>query len=192
MGLLLYQFLGLLHSSQRQAVKRTIELVDNTISIRNNTTYSKTLAVSTHAKKKGTPMKLPKKSKSAGFTLVELLIVIIIIGILAAIAFVAYSGSQNKAKKADAEATLSQSRSKLAEYNSDNGKYPESKATFTTWLASASGGNNDSIATKLGGSGYTYTPGPSGCDNSTGGDCTDYSLTAAGSMFSGTDITVTN
>lgn len=137
-------------------------------------------------------MKLPKKSKSSGFTLVELLIVIIIIGILAAIAFVAYSGSQNKAKKADAEASLSQSRSKLAEYNSDNGYYPASKSDFTTWLGSDAGGNNDSLASKLGASGYTYTGSPTGCDNGAGGDCSGYTMTAAGSMFSGTDITVTN
>ncbi len=132
-----------------------------------------------------------KNSKSAGFTLIELLIVIIIIGILAAIAFVAYTGSQNKAKKADAQATLSQTRSKLAEYNSDNGYYPADKSAATTWIGSDAGGNNDSLAAKLGGAGYTYTASPSGCDNSAT-PCTGYSLTAAGSLFSGTDITVTN
>jgi type IV pilus assembly protein PilE len=132
-----------------------------------------------------------KKNKSAGFTLIELLIVIIIIGILAAIAFVAYSGSQNKAKKADAQATLSQSRSKLAEYNSDQGFYPDAKGTFTTWLSSSAGGNNGSLSTKLGAGSYTYAASPSGCDN-TATQCTGYSLTAAGTLFSGTDITVSN
>lgn len=131
-----------------------------------------------------------KKNKSAGFTLIELLIVIIIIGILAAIAFVAYTGSQNKAKKADAEATLSQSRSKLAEYNSNEGRYPSDKAEFTTWLGGDEGGNNDSLATKLGTASYTYTGTPSGCDATD--NCSGYSLTASGSLFSGSDITVGN
>lgn len=135
-------------------------------------------------------IKKVKKNKSAGFTLIELLIVIIIIGILAAIAFVAYSGSQNKAKKADAEATLSQSRSKLAEYNSNEGRYPSDKGEFTTWLGGDTGGNNDALAGKLGNAGYTYTGTPAGCD--TTDTCTGYSLTAAGSLFSGTDITVGN
>jgi type IV pilus assembly protein PilE len=134
-------------------------------------------------------MQLKKtKSKSAGFTLIELLIVIIIIGILAAIAFVAYSGSQNKAKKADAQSTLSQSRSKLAEYNSDKGYYPATKGDFTTWMSSDEGGNNDSLATKLGDSAYTYTA--SGCTD--GADCTGYTLTAAGSLYSGDPISVSN
>jgi type IV pilus assembly protein PilE len=136
-----------------------------------------------------------KKSKSAGFTLIELLIVIIIIGILAAIAFVAYTGSQNKAKKAGAESTLSQVRSKLAEYNSDQGNYPVDQATFNTWLASSSGGNNTALSTKFTtGNGYTYTAndGSGGaCDNSAT-PCSGYSASAAGSIFSGTTITVTN
>lgn len=136
-----------------------------------------------------------QKNKSAGFTLVELLIVIIIIGILAAIAFVAYSGAQNKAKKSDAQATLSQARSKLAEYNSDNSKYPATKGAFTTWLNSAEGGNNKSLATKLGDAGYDYAGDPTGCD--TTDDCEGYTLTAKGTLFGGADnstdnISVTN
>ncbi len=135
-----------------------------------------------------------KQSKSAGFTLIELLIVIIIIGILAAIAFVAYTGSQNKAHKAAAQSTLSQVRSKLAEYNSDNGNYPVDQPTFITWLGSSAGGNNTSLsATFTTGNGYTYTATPSGCDNGTGGVCDGYSAVADKSIFSGSaDITVTN
>lgn len=45
------------------------------------------------------------KSKNAGFTIVELLIVIVVIGILAAITIVAFNGVQNRAKDA-AQVTL--------------------------------------------------------------------------------------
>jgi len=75
-----------------------------------------------------------KKLSSKGFTLIELLIVIIIIGILAAIAFVAYSGSQTKAHQADAQSSVEEARNKLGEYNADNGYYPDTQSTFTTWL----------------------------------------------------------
>jgi prepilin-type N-terminal cleavage/methylation domain-containing protein len=137
-------------------------------------------------------MQIRKLKSTKGFTLIELLIVIIIIGILAAIAFVAYTGSQNKAKKAGAEATLSQVRSKLAEYNSDKGNYPESQAVFNTWLGSSEGGNNTTLSGKFTtGNGYTYTPSPSGCDN-TATPCSGYSAVAAGTLFGGSNITVTN
>ena len=132
-----------------------------------------------------------KKSNSKGFTLIELLIVIIIIGILAAIAFVAYSGSQNKAKKADAQSTVAQVKTKLGEYNADNDKYPKDKATVVTWLKSAEGGNNTALGTKFEDSAYTYTPGPSGCN--TTDDCTGFTLTADESLFNGSaPISVTN
>lgn len=142
-------------------------------------------------------MRFTKMNKdSKGFTLIELLIVIIIIGILAAIAFVAYSGSQNKAHKADAQSTLSQVRTKLGEYNANNGNYPATKAAFQTWIESADGGKNQSLSDKLDDAGYTYSGTPSGCDNGSGGTCDGYTATAKGTLFGaatpGDDIEVHN
>ena len=117
-----------------------------------------------------------KIKDSKGFTLIELLIVIIIIGILAAIAFVAYSGSQNKAKQAAAQSAISEEQSKLAEYNSDNGNYPTSLAATDTWIASAAGGNNATLAALLVGPAYGYTASPTGCDD-TATACTGYTIT---------------
>ncbi len=173
------------------------ETVDNEISIRNNSAHSTSLNSvlykSTTKKGWGT---MSKKLNARGFTLIELLIVIIIIGILAAIAFVAYSGAQNKANKAAAQSTLSEVRSKLAEYNSSNGNYPVDMPTFDTWLSSSSGGNNSSLATTyVAANGYTYGATPSACDNSAT-PCTGYTATAKGTIFGGTtpanDISVTN
>lgn len=133
------------------------------------------------------------KLKQSGFTLVELLIVIVIIGILAAIAFVAYSGTQNKAHKADAESTLASVKNKLAEYNTGNSNYPANQADLNTWMASSAGGNNAAMSAKfVSGNGYSYTPSPSGCDNETT-PCSGFTITAAKSIFKGdADITVTN
>jgi len=47
------------------------------------------------------------KSKNAGFTIVELLIVIVVIGILAAIVIVAYNGAQDRAKSSAMAADFS-------------------------------------------------------------------------------------
>ena len=69
------------------------------------------------------------KQKQLGFTIVELLIVIVVIAILAAITIVAYNGIQNRAKQSAAQSRLSQANKKILAYavqNSDT--YPDSLA----------------------------------------------------------------
>src|SRR5690606_18326368 len=62
--------------------------------------------------------------KMAGFTIVELLIVIVVIGILAAITVVSYNGIQNRAYVAKA-ASVADSYIKIMEmYHLDNDSYP--------------------------------------------------------------------
>lgn len=59
-----------------------------------------------------------------GFTLVELLIVIVVIAILAAISIVAYNGIQDRARDTTAAETAAQLRTKIEAYNSVKGEYP--------------------------------------------------------------------
>jgi prepilin-type N-terminal cleavage/methylation domain-containing protein len=65
-----------------------------------------------------------------GFTIVELLIVIVVIGILAAIVIVAYNGVQNSANDASVRSDLGQFLRKYEEYklNDPAGLYPRSNA----------------------------------------------------------------
>ena len=61
---------------------------------------------------------------SRGFTLVELLIVIVVIAILAAITIVAYGGVTSRAQAATLQSDLSQAKTFLEGYLAQNGTYP--------------------------------------------------------------------
>ena len=66
------------------------------------------------------------KTKQKGFTLVELLIVIVVIAILAAISIVAYNGIQNRAYDSTVQSDLRSSYNKLINFKtlSDNNVFP--------------------------------------------------------------------
>ena len=59
-----------------------------------------------------------------GFSLVELMIVIVIIGVLAAIAVPIYSNNVQKAKRSEADAALGSIRTQLDIYIAEYGRYP--------------------------------------------------------------------
>lgn len=76
-----------------------------------------------------------------GFTIVELLIVVVVIAILAAITIVAYNGIQNRARQSSLQATISQASKQVASYAPlNNDLYPVDETTFfsTTKLADTS------------------------------------------------------
>jgi len=63
-------------------------------------------------------------AKQTGFTIVELLIVIVVIGILAVITVVAYNGVQNRGKDSQLDAAVNQLKKSLELYYVDEGVYP--------------------------------------------------------------------
>ena len=63
-------------------------------------------------------------NKQKAFTIVELLIVIVVIGILAAISIVSYNGIQNRARDTSVKSSASQVRTKIESWNSIKGAYP--------------------------------------------------------------------
>jgi len=65
------------------------------------------------------------KRYNKGFTIVELLIVIVVIGILAAITIVAYTGVQARAKTSVSLSSADQVRMKAAAWNGLLGAYPD-------------------------------------------------------------------
>jgi type IV pilus assembly protein PilA len=78
----------------------------------------------------------------SGFTLVELLIVMLIIGILAAVAIPAFLDQQNKAHDAAAETTLATAYRAMEIYRVDNGTFctahPSDLAAIAPMLRQAS------------------------------------------------------
>lgn len=65
-----------------------------------------------------------QKQKNLAFTIVELLIVIVIIGMLAAITIVSYRGITQRATEATLQADLSNASKKIKLYFADHGVYP--------------------------------------------------------------------
>ena len=72
-----------------------------------------------------------KNIKNQGFTLVELLIVIVIIAILTVVSLVAYNGLQNQAKTSTAKSAADAVAKKAELYNTAKSKYPASLADLT-------------------------------------------------------------
>lgn len=93
---------------------------------------------------------LPKKQQSSpAFTIVELLIVIVVIGILAAITIVAYNGIQDRAHASSAQAASHNLASLLGVANTTNGTYPSDLSTI----------NNGGPMPTTDGTTYAYHPG---------------------------------
>lgn len=86
-----------------------------------------------------------------GFTIVELLIVIVVIAILAAIVIIAYTGIQNKAHAAAAQAASNSIAKLLTNSYTTNGTYPSDLSTI----------NNGNPMPTTDGSTYSYHPGSS-------------------------------
>ncbi len=99
-----------------------------------------------------------KHKQILGFTIVELLIVIVVIAILAAITVVAYNGIQQKANNSKTTQALSSWVQGLKMYKADNGRWPNA------WTCL--------------GEGYLY--GPSGVDSSGTSQCRNNVLSNTG------------
>jgi len=116
--------------------------------------------------------------KNNGFSLVELMIVIVIIGVLAAVAVPIYNNNVTKAKMSEADAALGSIRTQLRVYYGENGDYPTvSPAGYVigaTWNDIKTG---EITGAYFSDSSYTYLS----------ADGTDYTLTCAAGTVLGSD-----
>ncbi len=80
--------------------------------------------------------------RSRGFTIVELLIVIVVIGILAAVTVVAFNGVQTRAKNTKTENAIAQYSKALITYATLHGTYPGGANSVCLGAAEDYGTNN--------------------------------------------------
>ena len=78
-------------------------------------------------------MNIHTSTKQHGFTIVELLIVIVVIGVLAAITIVSYTATQNRSKTTSAlsSATNTATKAEIYSANSSSSVYPDTPSTLT-------------------------------------------------------------
>lgn len=133
-----------------------------------------------------------KIKKQQGFTIVELLIVIVVIGILAALVITTFTGIQRKARDTERQTDIKAVHGQVEAYYAQNGRYPTlTDINDTTWRSNNMKGldsealkdpkgANSTLAAAAAANVYSYDVQRSGggtCDNSTN-DCAQYTLTA--------------
>jgi prepilin-type N-terminal cleavage/methylation domain-containing protein len=71
------------------------------------------------------------KEKESGFTIVELLVVIVVIAILAAITIISYAGVTARANTSSGQSAANAFIQKAEAYNADQGSYPATTSLLT-------------------------------------------------------------
>jgi general secretion pathway protein G len=82
-----------------------------------------------------------REHSPAGFTLIELMVVILIIGLLATIVVQNLRSATDRAKRVKAQADISQLKSALDRYYLDAGSYPTSDQGLAALMAAPDNGN---------------------------------------------------
>ena len=133
-----------------------------------------------------------QKVKQSGFTIVELLIVIVVIGILAALVITTFTGIQKRARDTERQTDIKALHGQMEAYYAQNGRYPTlANINDATWRSNnVKGldvealrdpkGSANTLVDAVQADAYAYevlASDDSACDNSTV-DCAKYVLTA--------------
>ncbi len=133
---------------------------------------------------------MPKLQKriQAGFTIIELLIVIAIIGILATLVLTNFQGAQAKGRDTTRKSDINSIYQKLEEYHNENGGYPDGNLSDTVLPGIDAGAlvDADGNAITYAGGFITSTTAPT----LTPGNTNEYIYAAYGCTTAGAQATV--
>jgi prepilin-type N-terminal cleavage/methylation domain-containing protein len=134
------------------------------------------------------------KKRESGFTIVELLIVIVVIGLLAALVITTYSGIQAKARNSKRQTDVQSVQTQVEAYFAQNGHYPSfADLSSSSWLTTnmksmdqgalhdpSASGTGLTVSLTAGSKVYQYAPLNSGGTSCESDDttCATYTLTA--------------
>ncbi|MGH7905075.1 MAG: type II secretion system major pseudopilin GspG [Candidatus Binataceae bacterium] len=79
--------------------------------------------------------------RQEGFTLIEIMVVILILGLLATIVVQSLRGATDRAKRTKAQADISELKTALDRYYLDNGSYPTSDQGLQALVSAPTDGN---------------------------------------------------
>lgn len=133
-------------------------------------------------------LKLHKRMQ-AGFTIIELLIVIAIIGILATLVLTNFQGAQAKGRDTTRKSDINSLYQKLEEYYNENGGYPDGALSTALFPGIDAGAltDADNVAITYTGGFITSTTAPTPAPTNTGGE---YVYAAYGCTTAGAQSTV--
>jgi len=148
------------------------------------------------------------KNRNKGFTIVELLIVIVVIGILALLVITTYSGIQQKARNSQRQSDLQALQTQLEAFYSQNGYYPTLTDINTeSWRATnmknldknamidpSNATQSATLVASPAAKSYSYEVTDSAGGSCTGDTCAKYTLTATyeGTVNGATTLVKTN
>lgn len=122
------------------------------------------------------------KHSGRGFTLIELMTVVVIVGVLAAVAIPSYMEHLKKGKRAEVKAALLQGAQALERYYTANGTYLNAAALAAVFptAAPSSGSANYNIAVQGNPTRNTYTLRATRAGSMAGDECGDFEVNHAG------------
>ncbi len=121
---------------------------------------------------------ISRKNNQSGFTIVELLIVIVVIGILAGLVLNTFNGIQARARDTERKTDVNAIHAQVEAYHADNGFYPTTaNMTTATWVSANLPGLDAEALNDPSSGAYAYASTTASCNNTTV-LCAAYTLSA--------------